>query len=43
VVDYRKLFLVPTALAVVAMLLLLLFFKPPTDRPQETAPTSAPK
>jgi len=36
VVDYHKLFLVPTALAVGAMLLLLLFFKPPTARPQET-------
>ena len=36
VVDYHKLFLVPTGLAVGAMLLLLLFFKPPTVRPQET-------
>ena len=34
-VDYHKLFLVPTGLAIVAMLLLLLFFKPPTPRPQE--------
>ena len=36
VVNYHKLFLVPTGLAVGAMLLLLLFFKPPTARPQET-------
>ena len=35
VVDYHKLFLVPTELAVVAMVMLLLFFKPPTDRPEE--------
>jgi nucleoside transporter len=33
-VDYHKLFLVPTGLAILAMLLLLLFFKPPTSRPQ---------
>jgi len=36
-VDYHKLFLVPTRLAIAAMLLLLLFFKPPTLRPQEVA------
>jgi nucleoside transporter len=35
VVDYHRLFMVPTALAVVAMLLLLFLFKPPTDRPEE--------
>ncbi len=35
-VDYHKLFLVPTGLAAVAMALLLVFFKPPTERPQET-------
>jgi nucleoside transporter len=35
VVDYQKLFLVPTAMAVVAMVLLLFFFKPPTARPEE--------
>lgn len=40
VVDYRKLFLVPTALAVLAMLLLLVFFKPPTVRPEEAGPSS---
>ena len=34
-VDYHKLFLVPTGLAIVAMLLLMLCFKPPTPRPQE--------
>lgn len=37
VVDYHKLFLVPTGLAVAATFLLLLFFKPPTERPQEAA------
>jgi MFS family permease len=34
-VDYHKLFLVPTAMAIVAILLLLLFFRPPTERPHE--------
>ncbi len=34
VVDYDKLFLVPTSLAILGMLLLLFFFKPPTDRPE---------
>lgn len=33
-VDYGKLFLVPTALAVVAIALLGLFFQPPTARPE---------
>ena len=41
VVDYHKLFLVPTGLAVAAMLLLLLFFKPPTVRPQETGASAS--
>src|SRR5882762_523684 len=41
VVDYHKLFLVPTGLAVAAMLLLLLFFKPPTVRPQEIGAAAA--
>lgn len=35
VVNYHKLFLVPTGMAVAAMVLLLLFFKPPTERPEE--------
>lgn len=35
VVNYHRLFLVPTAMAVVAMLLLLIFFKPPGERPEE--------
>ena len=35
VVDYRSLFLVPTGLAAVGMLLLGLFFHPPTKRPEE--------
>jgi nucleoside transporter len=42
VVDYHKLFLVPTGLAVAATLLLLLFFKPPTQRPQEVTGGAAP-
>jgi MFS family permease len=33
VADYHKLFLVPSGLAVVAMALLFLFFRPPTERP----------
>jgi nucleoside transporter len=41
--DYHKLFLVPTGLAVAAMALLLLFFKPPTQRPRETAPAAPPE
>lgn len=36
VVDYGKLFLVPTAVAVGGAVLLALFFKPPTARPGET-------
>jgi MFS family permease len=35
VVDYHKLFLIPTALAAIGMLLLGLFFRPPTRRPEE--------
>ncbi len=42
VVDYHKLFLVPTGLAFAACVLLLFFFKPPTERPQDTAPGAAP-
>jgi len=42
VVDYHKLFLVPTGLAVAAILLLLLFFKPPTVRPAEVPGGDAP-
>jgi nucleoside transporter len=34
-VDYHKLFLVPTGMAIAAMLLLFLFFRPPTERPHE--------
>jgi nucleoside transporter len=41
VTDYHKLFLVPTGLAIAAMILLVLFFKPPADRPQETASGAA--
>jgi len=42
VVDYHKLFLVPTTMAIAAMLVLLLFFKPPMPRPQETAAGASP-
>jgi MFS family permease len=35
VTDYHKLFLVPAGLAFVASALLLVFFRPPADRPQE--------
>jgi len=41
VVDYHKLFLVPTGLAIVAMVCLLLFFKPPTARPEEVGASKA--
>ncbi len=34
-VDYHKLFLVPTGLAILGILLLLFFFKPPAARPEE--------
>ncbi len=41
VVDYQKLFLVPTGLAVVAMVMLLLFFTPPSARPEEVGAAKA--
>jgi len=41
-VDYHKLFLVPTGLAFVAMVLLLFFFKPPSARPEEAGAAQAP-
>lgn len=37
VVDYHKLFLVPTGLAAAATILLFLFFRPPSARPKEVA------
>lgn len=40
-VDYRSLFLIPTGLAAVGMLLLGLFFHPPTRTPQEQIPEFA--
>ena len=40
-VDYHRLFLVPAGLALLAMVLLLFFFKPPTARPQEAASAGA--
>jgi nucleoside transporter len=39
--DYRKLFMVPTALSIAATFLLLFFFKPPTERPQEAGASGA--
>jgi hypothetical protein len=42
IVDYRTLFLVPTALAFVGIVLLGLFFKPPTRGPAEAADESDP-
>jgi len=41
-VDYHRLFLVPTGLAILGILMLALFFKPPTDRPGEVAAGAAP-
>jgi hypothetical protein len=41
VVDYSKLFMVSTAMAIVGILLLALFFKPPTKRPGEALATGA--
>ena len=41
VVDYHKLFLVPTGLALAAMALLFLFFRPPSARPVETGAAPA--
>lgn len=41
-VDYHKLFLVPTGLAFAAVVLLMFFFKPPTQRPQEMGAGGAP-
>src|SRR4051812_44393944 len=40
VTDYHKLFLVPAGLAFVASALLLVFFRPPADRPQEQTATT---
>jgi hypothetical protein len=40
-VDYGRLFLVPTAMAIGAILLLGLFFKPPTRRPGEAIASAA--
>ena len=42
VVNYQKLFLVPSALALAAIALMLFFFKPPTARPQEVGAGAAP-
>ena len=42
VVDYHKLFLVPTALAILGIVLLAFFFKPPTARPEEVGAAATP-
>jgi nucleoside transporter len=41
VVNYGKLFLVPTTMAIVGIVMLLLFFHPPTKRPGEVAAASS--
>ncbi|MBL9191183.1 MAG: MFS transporter [Opitutaceae bacterium] len=41
-IDYHKLFLVPTAVAIAGILLLLFFFHPPTRAPGEVGASSAP-
>jgi hypothetical protein len=42
VVDYRTLFMVPTGMALLAVLLLGLFFRPPTRGPDDvTQPSEA--
>jgi MFS family permease len=40
--DWQKLFLLPTGLALGGIVLLGLFFRPPTQRPEATGPTNAP-
>jgi len=40
--DYKSLFLVPTGLALLGMVLLAAFFKPPTYRPEEVGSAAAP-
>lgn len=40
VVDYQTLFLVPTGLALLGVMLLAFFFKPPTRRPEEVENTT---
>jgi hypothetical protein len=43
VVDYFRVFLVPTALAILGMLMLMFGFRPPSSRPgQVVEATSAP-
>jgi MFS family permease len=41
VVNYQKLFLVPTGMALVGVILMALFFKPPTARPEAVAESGA--
>lgn len=41
VVDYARLFLVPTVMAIAGILLLLVFFRPPTRRPGEIPAANA--
>lgn len=42
VTDYKSLFLVPTGMAIAAIIILALFFRPPTDRPDTVGPAAAP-
>jgi len=41
-VDYHQLFLIPTGLAILGILMLAFFFKPPTERPGEVTAGAAP-
>lgn len=41
-IDYHKLFLVPTGMALAGIILLGLFFRPPTHGPEEVGESSAP-
>ncbi|HEY0076568.1 MAG TPA: MFS transporter [Abditibacteriaceae bacterium] len=41
-IDWQTLFLVPAGMAFVAVVLMALFFKPPTERPEEVGAAAAP-
>jgi MFS family permease len=41
VVNWQKLFLVPTGMALFGVILMAFFFKPPTERPEVAAPSGA--
>jgi MFS family permease len=40
-VDYSRLFAIPTAMAIVGILILAIFFKPPTARPGDSTPAAS--